>query len=79
MPTKKKSVRKLKHKPYLALKAALVARGLNQKYVAQLLKLSPVTVNQKINGTLEFTLTEAETIVNNLGIGLDIFLSAKVS
>lgn len=74
-----KKSKRLKHEPYLKLKAALAERGKKQKYIAELLGLSPVTVNQKINGTLEFTFSEVETICNALGVNTDIFLNQRVS
>lgn len=75
----KKANLKIKHYPYNNLKAALAERGLKQKYLAELLTLSPVTVNQKINGSLEFTYSEVETICDDLQISTDIFRGQKVS
>jgi len=70
----------LKHLPYLELKAALARKGLNQKYIASLLGLSPVTVNQKINGSLDFSYREAEIIANNLEAKThELFFTKKVA
>lgn len=77
MPRRKSKT--MKHLPYNALKAALVERGLNQKYLAELLSLSPVTVNQKINGTLEFTYSEVETICDDLNLSTEFFRGLKIS
>jgi len=75
----KQAPKRLKHHPYNAFKGELAARGLKQKYLAELLGLSPITVNQKINGTLEFTYSEVETICDDLKISTDIFRGQKVS
>lgn len=71
--------RRLKHYPYNKLKSELAARGLKQKFLAELLNLSPITVNQKINGTLEFTYSEVEQICDELDISTEIFRGQKVS
>lgn len=76
---KNRNSKSLKHYPYNKLKGVLAEKGLNQKYLADLLNLSPVTINQKINGTLEFTYTEAETICDALKVSTDIFRGQKVS
>lgn len=69
----------LKHKPYQKLKGILAERGLTQKDIASLLCLSPVTVNQKINGTLDFTYSEVEEICNFLSVSSEIFRTKKVA
>lgn len=74
-----RSAKRVKHYPYNNLKAALAERGLKQKYLAELLNLSPVTVNQKINGTLEFTYSEVEAICDDLQISTEIFRGRKVT
>ena len=71
--------RRLKHLPYLKLKALLAERGLKQKYLAELLGLSPVTINQKINGTLDFTYTEVETICDDLEVSTELLRGQKVA
>jgi transcriptional regulator with XRE-family HTH domain len=75
----KKVPKRIKHYPYNKLKGELADRGLKQKYLAELLNLSPITVNQKINGTLEFTYSEVEMICDDLNISTDIFRGQKVS
>ena len=67
----------LKHKPYLKFKGALAERGLVQKDIAKLLSLSPVTINQKINGTLDFSFSEIEVICTHLDISSEIFRAIK--
>lgn len=67
-----KPKRKLKHHPYLKLKELLVGRGLKQKYLADLLGLSVVTINQKINGTLNFTYEEVEIFCDDLNVSTEI-------
>ncbi|HHX69841.1 MAG TPA: helix-turn-helix transcriptional regulator [Gallicola sp.] len=64
-----------KHLPYNRLKAALVERGLTQDHIAKLLNLSKSTVNQKINGSLDFTFSEVEKICDDLSVSTDIFLT----
>lgn len=81
-PTKKaaeETTKRLKHYPYNGLKAVLAERGLKQKYLAELLDLSPITINQKINGTLEFTYSEVETMCDDLNISTETFRGQKVS
>lgn len=69
----------LKHKPYLKLKGILAEKGLTQKSLADLLFLSPVTINQKINGTLDFTYAEVEKICDYLEVSTEIFRTTKVA
>lgn len=71
--------RVLKHKPYLRLKGVLAEKALTQKDIAEKLFLSPVTINQKINGTLDFTYSEVESICDYLNISTEIFRTTKVS
>lgn len=71
--------KRLKHEPHNRFKAYLVEHKIQQKYIAKLLNISPVTVNQKINGSLHFTFAEVETICNEFGIMPDIFLTKKVA
>lgn len=76
---KKKYTKRFKHQPYLKLKALLAERGLKQKYLAELLGLTPGTINQKINGTLDFTYSEVELICDELRVSTDILRAQKVS
>jgi transcriptional regulator with XRE-family HTH domain len=71
--------KRIKHLPYTKLKGLLAERGLKQIYLAKLLNLSHVTVNQKINGTLEFTYSEVEKICDALGASTEIFRGQKVT
>ena len=76
----KKTKKTLKHSPYNNLKGKLAEKGLKQKDLAILLGLSPVTINQKINGYLEFTYTEVEQISDYLKSNIaDLFFTQKVS
>lgn len=72
-----KKIKKLKHPPYLKLKAALVEENIRQKALAELLGIAAVTVNQKINGTLEFTYTEAEKTADFLDRPVQVIFSTK--
>lgn len=77
---RQKTKKNVKHAPYLKLKAALAERGLRQRHLAELLNMSPATLNQKINGTLEFTYSEAEKIADFLQAKTDdIFFTQKVT
>lgn len=69
----------MKHKPYSKFKGVLAERGLTQKDIALLLNLSPVTINQKINGRLDFTYGEVEIICDELNISTEIFRTRKVA
>lgn len=75
----KKRAKKLKHQPHGKFKAFLAENRITQKSIAELLNLSPVTVNQKINGTLHFTFDEVEMICVTYNIMPDLFLTRKVS
>lgn len=75
----KKNKRNLKHRPYTKLKGVLAEKGMSQKQLAETLRLSAVTVNQKINGTLEFTYTEVEIICDCLNVSTEIFRGHKVA
>lgn len=74
-----KNKRPLKHQPYLKLKALLAERGLKQRYLAELLGLSVVTVNQKINGTLHFTYDEVEIFCDDLNVSTEILRGQRVA
>jgi transcriptional regulator with XRE-family HTH domain len=71
MARKKKRV--LKHPPHKLFKGWLYANSIKQKEIAELLNLSPVTVNQKLNGTLSFTWSEVELICNTYELEYEIF------
>lgn len=68
----------LKHEPHDRFKGFLIENRISQKNVANLLNISPVTINQKINGSLHFTFDEVERICNEFSIKPDIFLSKKL-
>lgn len=74
-----KKQRKLKHKPYTKLKGVLAENGITQRELSKVLDLSPVTVNQKINGTLEFSYSEVEIICDLLSVSSEIFRGQKVA
>jgi len=65
--------------PYSRFKAYLIENGKRQKEVAVLLGLSPVTINQKINGPLDFSMGEVEIICDAYGIEPELFLRKKVA
>lgn len=68
----------LKHEPHYKFKGFLIEHQIRQKSVAGLLNLSPVTVNQKINGSLHFTFDEVEKICEEYEIQPEIFLTIKL-
>ena len=69
----------LKHKPYLKFKGVLREKELVQKDIAELLNLNVVTINQKINGSLDFTYSEIEAICDSLKVSTEIFRTIKVA
>ena len=75
---RKKRVR-LKHPPHKKFKGFLYENGIKQKEIAALLKLSPVTINQKINGTLEFSWAEVELICDTYNLPYAIFKTLNVA
>lgn len=77
----KKTNRKtnLKHPPHLKLKGYLAENKIKQSDIARLLKLTPVTVNKKINGSLVFTFPEVEAICDAYNISPNLFLTKKVA
>jgi len=68
-----------KHLPHLKFKGYLVENKIRQTEIAKLLHLSPVTVNQKINGSLCFTFPEVELICDEYNISPNLFLTKKVA
>lgn len=69
----------LKHQPHNKFKGFLIENRIRQKTVAELLGISPVTLNQKINGTLHFTFDEVEKICDAYDLNPEIFLTQKVT
>jgi len=68
----------LKHLPHFKFKGFLIENHISQRNVSKLLNLSPVTVNQKINGRLHFNFSEIEEMCNEYDIMPDIFLTRKL-
>lgn len=56
---------------YSNLKAELMRKGLSQKELAEGLMITRSTVNRKINGLSDWTLSEAVTIKEDI-LGVDI-------
>jgi transcriptional regulator with XRE-family HTH domain len=71
--------KRLKHAPHYQLKGFLVANNIRQHEVAEMLNISPVTLNQKLNGYLHFTFDEVEKICEEYDLKPDIFLTQKVA
>jgi DNA-binding XRE family transcriptional regulator len=67
-----------KHLPHSKFKGYLIENKIQQKEVAKLLNISPVTINQKINGSLHFTFNEVEIICDAYKLMPDIFLTRKL-
>lgn len=67
--------RKPSHPPYDKLKGLLTERGLTYRGVASLLGISITSVGQKINGTSDFLLSEAEAIKWEYKLKRDVFMS----
>ena len=55
----------------LRFKSFLVARGIKQSEIADLLDLDISNVNAKINGKQDFTLEQIRTICKHYGIAAD--------
>ena len=64
--------RKPSHPPYDKLKGFLTERGLTYRGVASLLGISITSVGQKINGSSDFLLSEAEAIKREYKLERDI-------
>lgn len=47
---------------FLKLKSLLIINEIGQRELADILKLSVTTINNKINGKTEFTLSEAKKV-----------------
>ena len=73
-----KKKRELKHEPHYKFKGFLKENDIKQAEIAGLLYLSPVTINQKINGALDFTFSEVEKICQQYDIALDTFSTKKI-
>lgn len=73
-----KTKKTLKHAPHSKFKGFLAENRIQQKQVATLLGISPVTISQKINGRLHFTFDEVEVICSEYGIMPEIFLTKKL-
>jgi DNA-binding Xre family transcriptional regulator len=72
---------KRRHLPYSKLKAYMVENRITQKELSNLLKISAVALNQKINGTGgDFNLNEVRNICRHLKISSDeYFIEPQVS
>ncbi|HYE82198.1 MAG TPA: helix-turn-helix transcriptional regulator [Clostridia bacterium] len=66
-----------KHPPYLKLKGFCAENKIKQTEIAKLLKLSPVTVNKKINGSLDFMVREADAFCEEYNCSMDLFSTRK--
>lgn len=73
-----KKKKNLKHEPHSKFKGFLTENEIRQRTVAELLNISPITLNQKINGYLHFTFTEVEKICDEYGISPEYFLTKKL-
>lgn len=73
-----KTKKSLKHEPHFKFKGFLSENHIKQRNIADLLNLSPVTINQKINGSLHFSWGEVEKICDEYGIMPEIFLTRKL-
>lgn len=69
---------KLKHSPHSKFKAYLIENRIKQKTVAAMLNISPVTLNQKINGYLNFSFDEVEKICIEYNLDANIFLTHEL-
>ena len=73
-----KGRRGIKHEPHQRFKGYLAENDIRQGKVAELLNISRVTLNQKLNGYLHFKFDEVEKICREYDITPDIFLTYKL-
>ena len=73
-----KAQKNLKHEPHLKLKSFLIENRILQKDVAKLLGITPISLNQKINGKYHFSLEEVETICAEYNVMPQIFFTGKL-
>ena len=60
------------------LKGLMAENSLTQSDIAKIIETSSTTVNRKITGKSDFTLTEAEKISNHFGMTIDeIFIEKE--
>jgi len=65
---------------YSKLKGLLVEKNVTQQELAQILKISVSTLNFKINGKSDFSVTEAKMVSNFLGKTIEeIFIINEIS
>lgn len=76
---KKKRNKRLKHAPHLRVKGFLVENDIRQREVAEMLSISPVTLNQKLNGYLHFSFGEVEKMCEEYNIRPELFLTREVA
>jgi transcriptional regulator with XRE-family HTH domain len=62
---------KPKKKPYINLRVAILEAGYNQAKIAEMLGMACSTFNQKLNGHIEFSITESCKIAKLLNKSLD--------
>ena len=65
---------------YSKLKGLLVEKNITQQELAQILKISVSTLNFKINGKSDFSVTEAKKVSNFLGKTIEeIFIINEIN
>ncbi len=67
------------HPPYTTLKRTLAAMGLTYKDVADVIGVTPSTVQLKINGQSDFYISEQMEICEAFGIEAGIFFADLVA
>lgn len=65
-------------KGYPKVKGFLVENGIRQKDVANMLKMSISTFNNKLNGIGDFTITDVKKMCTELEVEADIFFNDYV-
>lgn len=65
-------------KGYPKVKGYLVAHGIRQKEVADILGMTVSTFNNKLNGIGDFTISDVKKMCIELGIEADIFFTFTV-
>jgi len=73
-------VRKLKNSKYFDLKVLMFAKRVSQKKLAEILNITEQSLNSKLNCRRDFSIGEAEKIIEYLEIEnpSDIFFKSKL-
>ena len=68
-----------RHAPYKEVKHALAGKGITYRDVAELLGITETTVQQKLNGTSDFYISEQVKICEKFSIEPALFFAGDVA